>query len=112
MEQLAGMAPLVLVFALMYFLIIRPQSKKAKEHQAMLNALNKGERILMNGGLIGTIASINDGEIELEVAPKTFVTVSRAMVAMKIVKEPAAKPVSKSKAVPVAAAPKKKFWQS
>lgn len=108
MEQFVGMAPLVLVFALMYFLIIRPQSKKAKEHQMMLAALSKGDRILMNGGLIGTIASISDSEIELEIAPKTFVSVSRAMVAMKIVKE--------SKAVKADAeaanAPKKKFWQA
>jgi preprotein translocase subunit YajC len=110
MEQFVGMAPLVLVFALMYFLIIRPQSKKAKEHQAMLASLSKGDRILMNGGLIGAIASIGDSEIELEVAPKMLVTVSRAMVAMKIEKEPKKSAVkAESQAV---TAPKKKFWQS
>jgi preprotein translocase subunit YajC len=111
MEQIAGMAPLILVFALMYFLIIRPQSKKAKEHQLMLASLNKGDRILMNGGLIGNIASISDSEIELEVAPKTLVTVSRAMVAMKIVKEPKV-PVKTDAKAQAANEPKKKFWQS
>jgi preprotein translocase subunit YajC len=110
MEQFVGMAPLVLVFALMYFLIIRPQSKKAKEHQMMLASLSKGDRILMNGGLIGSISSIGDSEIELEVAPKMFVTVSRAMVAMKIEKETKKSAVKKeSQAVE---APKKKFWQA
>lgn len=98
------------IFALMYFLIIRPQNQKAKEHQAMLSALNKGDRILMNGGLIGTISTISDSEIELEVAPKMYVTVSRAMVAMKIVKE--SKAVKTDTKTDAANAPKKKFWQS
>ena len=98
------------IFALMYFLIIRPQNQKAKEHQAMLAGLNKGDRILMNGGLIGTISTISDSEIELEVAPKMYVTVSRAMVAMKIVKE--SKAVKTDTKADAANAPKKKFWQS
>lgn len=111
MEQFMGMAPLVLVFALMYFLIIRPQSKRAKEHQTMLSALSKGDRILMNGGLIGNIASLTETEIELEVAPKTFVTVSRAMVATKIVQESKKAISTKSTDSKETTGEKKKFWK-
>ncbi len=110
MEQFVSMAPLVLVFALMYFLIIRPQSKKAKEHQSMLSALKKGDRILMNGGLIGNIASISDTEMELEVAPKTLVTVARSMVAMKVGQE-SQMIKEESKDSQAVSTNKKKFWQ-
>ena len=72
--------PLVLIFVVMYFLVIRPQSKKAKEHQNMISGLKKGDRVVMNGGLIGTILKVSEGELELSIAPNTNVSVARQMV--------------------------------
>lgn len=72
--------PLVLIFVVMYFLVIRPQSKKAKEHQTMISGLKKGDRVVMNGGLIGTILKVSEGELELSIAPNTNVSVARQMV--------------------------------
>lgn len=72
--------PLVLIFVVMYFLVIRPQSKKAKEHQNMIGSLKKGDRVVMNGGLIGTILKVSEGELELSIAPSTNVSVARQMV--------------------------------
>lgn len=74
--------PIALIFVLMYFLIIRPQNKKAKEHQAMVQALGKGERIVMNGGIIGTVSKVvSDTELELDLESGTKVRVVRSMVA-------------------------------
>ena len=84
MENNTGFLPIVLMFVLMYFLLIRPQAKKQKAHQQMISELKKGDKIVMNGGLIGTIAEINDTEFKLEVEKSTFVRVSRAMVATKV----------------------------
>jgi preprotein translocase subunit YajC len=72
--------PLVLIFVVMYFLVIRPQSKKAKEHQNMITGLKKGDRVVMNGGLIGTILKVSEGELELSIAPNTNVSVAKQMV--------------------------------
>lgn len=72
--------PLVLIFVVMYFLVIRPQGKKAKEHQNMIGSLKKGDRVVMNGGLIGTILKVSEGELELSIAPSTNVSVARQMV--------------------------------
>lgn len=72
--------PLVLIFAVMYFLVIRPQNKKAKVHQEMLTTLKKGDRVITTGGLIGTITKVLDQEIILQIADKVEVHVSRAMI--------------------------------
>jgi preprotein translocase subunit YajC len=72
--------PLVLIFVVMYFLVIRPQSKKAKKHQDMIGGLKKGDRVIMNGGLIGTIEKVTTGELELSIAPSTSVFVAKQMV--------------------------------
>ena len=79
--DLVGMlAPLVIVFAIMYFLVLRPQSKKMKEHQNMLAALTKGDRIVTTGGLIGKVTKVTDSEIEIEIAAGVNVSVARQMV--------------------------------
>ncbi|MFN7662340.1 MAG: preprotein translocase subunit YajC [Alphaproteobacteria bacterium] len=72
--------PLVLIFVVMYFLVIRPQSKKAKEHQNMISGLKKGDRVVMSGGLIGTVLKVTEGELELSVAHNTNVFVAKQMV--------------------------------
>lgn len=79
--------PLVLIFIIFYFLLIRPQQKKLKTHQAMLAAIRRGDRVITSGGLIGTITKIlSDQEIQLEIAENTRVRVMRAMISDVIAK--------------------------
>ena len=93
--NIVSFAPFILIFALMYFLIIRPQNKKAKEHQAMVHNLGKGDRVVMNGGLMGTISKVvSDTELELSLETGTA-RVARSMVASVI---PAATPAKASAA--------------
>ncbi len=75
---------LILMFAAMYFLMIRPQQKKQKEHQAMLNAIQKGDKIQTNGGLIGKVTGVEASELTVEIAPQIRVKVSRPFVARVI----------------------------
>jgi preprotein translocase subunit YajC len=69
------------MFAVMYFLLIRPQQKKQKEHREMLSNLKKGDRIITSGGLHGRITGITDATLTLEIADKVRVKVSRGHVA-------------------------------
>lgn len=73
--------PLILMFAIFYFLLIRPQQKKAKEHKNMVAALKKGDRVVSSGGLHGTVTGIADDVVTMEIAPKVRVKVSRGSVA-------------------------------
>jgi preprotein translocase subunit YajC len=74
--------PLILIFVVFYFLMIRPQQKKQKTHREMIGALRRGDRIVTNGGLIGSITRVaNDNELILEVASGVKVRVLRSMVA-------------------------------
>jgi len=70
----------VLMFAVMYFLVLRPQSKKAKEHQKMLSELKKGDDVVTQGGIIGKISGIKDGEITLQVQEGVRLRVQRSAV--------------------------------
>ena len=66
---LISFLPLVLIFAVFYFLLIRPQQKKLKEHQAMVEALRRGDQVVTQGGLVGKVTKVReDGEVELEIA--------------------------------------------
>jgi preprotein translocase subunit YajC len=67
MEAFAQFVPLILIFAIMYFLLIRPQQKKVKEHQAMVAAVRRGDEVVTQGGLIGKVTKVKDGENEVEV---------------------------------------------
>ena len=61
--------PMALIFGIMYFLLIRPQQKKAKEHQAMLEAVRRGDQVVTAGGLMGKVTKVKDeGEVEIEIA--------------------------------------------
>ena len=73
--------PLILMFAIFYFLLIRPQQKKAKMHKEMVNTLKKGDRVVSSGGLHGLVTGITDTVITMEVAPKVRVKVSRGSIA-------------------------------
>ncbi len=78
---LISFLPLILIFAIMYFLLIRPQQKRMKEHQAMLAAVKKGDRVVV-GGLIGTITkTIGDDELQVELAEGVRVKALRSGVA-------------------------------
>ena len=81
--DLMALAPLVLIFVVFYFLLIRPQQKRAKEHKEMLSKIRRNDRIVTNGGLMGKVAKVNDDrdEIELDIAENVRVKVRRGMVA-------------------------------
>ncbi len=83
--------PLILIFAIMYFLLIRPQQKKVKEHQAMVDGLRRGDQVITQGGLIGKVVKVKeDGEIEVELAENVKVRVVKATIAQVLNKtEPA-----------------------
>jgi preprotein translocase subunit YajC len=72
--------PLVAIFAIFYFLVLRPQSKKAKEHQAMLADLKKGDEVVTSGGIIGKISGMTDTELTLQVQEGVRLRVTRASV--------------------------------
>jgi len=73
--------PLILMFAIFYFLLIRPQQKKAKQHKAVLASLKKGDRVVSSGGLHGVITGLSDEAVTMEIAPKIRVKVSRGSIA-------------------------------
>jgi preprotein translocase subunit YajC len=73
--------PLILMFAIFYFLLIRPQQKKAKSHKQMLASVRKGDKIVSSGGLHGVITGITDDVVTMEIAPKVRVKISRNSVA-------------------------------
>ncbi|WP_420325664.1 preprotein translocase subunit YajC [Mameliella sp.] len=83
--------PLILIFAIMYFLLIRPQQKKMKEHQKMVEALRRGDQVVTQGGLIGKVAKVKDDkEIEVELAEGVKVRVVKQTIAQVLSKtEPA-----------------------
>lgn len=77
-----ALLPLVLIFVVFYFLIIRPQQKKVKEHKALVEGLRRGDRVVTTGGIIGTVAKVTgDREIALEIAPGVRVRAVRGMIA-------------------------------
>ncbi len=80
-DPLMSYLPLIFIFIVFYFLLIRPQSKKAKEHKQMVEALAKGDEVVTNGGLLGRIAKVGDNFIELEIADGTSVKVQRQAIA-------------------------------
>ncbi|MBW1785405.1 MAG: preprotein translocase subunit YajC [Deltaproteobacteria bacterium] len=73
--------PLILMFAIFYFLLIRPQQKKAKLHKQLLSDLKKGDRVVSTGGLHGVITGLTDEVVTVEIAPKIRVKISRGSVA-------------------------------
>jgi preprotein translocase subunit YajC len=73
--------PMVFMVVIFYFLLIRPQQRKAKEHRQLLENLKKGDRVLTNGGIIGTIVNIEDQFVILEVADKVRIEMARPYIA-------------------------------
>jgi preprotein translocase subunit YajC len=75
-----GLLPIVLMFVLLYFLMIRPQMKRAKEAKAMIEALQKGDEVITAGGVLGRITKLSDAYISLEIAPNTEIAVQKSAV--------------------------------
>jgi preprotein translocase subunit YajC len=78
--------PMIAIFVVFYFLLIRPQQKRAKETRAMLEALQKGDEIVTAGGIVGRIAKLTDQYVDLEIAPNVEISVQRAAVAQLLPK--------------------------
>lgn len=78
---LLNLLPFVLIFVIMYFLIIRPQRTRMKQHQEMINNIRRGDTVVTNGGLIGKVAKAEDSELSVEVAEGVKVRIARAMIA-------------------------------
>jgi len=79
-SSLMGMLPLVLMFVVLWFVMIRPQMKKAKEHKAMIDALAKGDEVATAGGVLGKVAKLGDSFITLEISAGVEVQLQRSAV--------------------------------
>ena len=92
MEAFAQFVPLILIFAIMYFLLIRPQQRKLKDHKKMVESLRRGDMIVTQGGLIGKVTKVKeDNELEVELSEGIKVRVVQSTVAQVLSKtEPAA----------------------
>ena len=81
-DMLVNLLPFVLIFVIMWFLIIRPQQRRAREHQDMLKNLRRGDQVVTTGGIVGKITKVQDeGDIEVEIADGVRVKLARGMVA-------------------------------
>ncbi len=81
-----GFLPIILMFVLLYFLMIRPQMKRSKEQKQMVEALQKGDEVIAAGGMLGRITRIGDAYVSLEVAPNTEISIQRTAVQMLLPK--------------------------
>jgi preprotein translocase subunit YajC len=79
-SQLISFLPLVLVFIIFYFLLIRPQQKKAKEHQQMLGKIKKNDEVMTSGGIYGKVTALTDTIVTLEIAPNVRIRVNRPQI--------------------------------
>jgi preprotein translocase subunit YajC len=84
--DLMAFLPMIAIFVVFYFLLIRPQQKKAKEAKTMLDALQKGDEVVTSGGILGRISKISDQYVTVEVAEKTELTVQRGAISQLLPK--------------------------
>ena len=75
-----SMAPIILMFVVLYFLMIRPQMKRAKEQKAMIESLQKGDEVIAAGGMLGKITKLGETYINVEIAPNTEICLQKAAV--------------------------------
>jgi preprotein translocase subunit YajC len=80
LSGITGMLPIILMFVVLYFVMIRPQMKRQKEHKAMIDALAKGDEVVVAGGLLGRVSKMGDSFLTVEVANGVEVQVQRAAV--------------------------------
>ena len=81
MGMLLQFAPLLALFVLFYFLLIRPQQRRVKQHQAMIGAVKRGDGVVLSSGIIGKVVRVEDKEVQVEIAPNTNVRVVKTMLA-------------------------------
>lgn len=90
-----ALLPMIIIFAIFYFLLIRPQQKKAKEHRTMIDRLKQGDRVITSGGIYGKVTNVNDPEtITLEIADRVRVKCVRSNVSVLINEQQANLPAS------------------
>ena len=87
-----NMFPLILIFVIFYFLMIRPQAKRAKEHRAELEAIKKGDDVITGGGIRGRVTKVTDDEAEVEVAPNVRIRVIKSTISNMV--KPKTKPAN------------------
>lgn len=94
MQGIQSLLPLILIFGIMYFFLIRPQQKKVKDHQAMVAALRRGDQVVTQGGIIGKVSKVkDDNEVEVEIASGVQVRLVRSSITSVVSKtEPAKAP--------------------
>ena len=81
-SAISSFIPLILIFGIMYFLLIRPQQKKLKDHKSMVSALRRGDQVVTQGGVIGKVSKVKeDGEVEVEIAEGVEVRVVQSTIA-------------------------------
>jgi preprotein translocase subunit YajC len=78
--DIMSLLPLILMFVLLYFLLLRPQMKRAKEHKQMISSLQKGDEVVTTGGTLGRVTKVSDGYVNLEIAPNVEITVQKPAV--------------------------------
>jgi preprotein translocase subunit YajC len=87
-SDLMSFLPMIAIFVVFYFLLIRPQQKRAKESKAMLSALQKGDEVVSAGGIVGKISKLNDSYATLEVSPGVEMTIQRTAISLLLPKGP------------------------
>ena len=75
-----GFLPIILMFVLLYFLMIRPQMKRAKEQKQMIASLQKGDEVITSGGALGKVTKVSDNYLSLEIAPNVEITVQKSAI--------------------------------
>ena len=85
-SDMLSLLPIILMFVVLYFLMIRPQMKRAKEHKAMIEALAKGDEVVTAGGLVGRVTKLTDAYVGIEVSSNVEVTVQRASIQLVLPK--------------------------
>jgi len=86
MDSLTQMLPIVLMFVVLYFLMVRPQMKRAKEHKVLLEALTKGDEVVTQGGIAGRVTKINDNFIGVEIADNVEIQVQKQAISLVLPK--------------------------
>jgi preprotein translocase subunit YajC len=81
MTQVVTFLPFVAIFVMFYFLLIRPQQKKAKEHAALISAVKRGDTVVLSSGVIGKVTRVEDAEVNVEIAPSVNIRVVKGMIA-------------------------------
>lgn len=80
-DQLLGLLPFVILFVVFYFFLIRPQSKRVKEHKKMVDALQKGDEVVTNGGIMGRVTEVGEEFVSLEIANGVEVKMQKSFIA-------------------------------